>query len=459
MKLCALALLASATVFATDDSVAPTPSPPPAGRLTGTFDGIEFEYSPGQEELVRLLALRFAGHNLAAASALAAKKSAPAPVIPLSPADLRANRATYLAGITAQLGLQKPTALQEECYDAFLDNYEESMLRYADYRQISDSLQIVKRVRVWVGDELKRRLGDGEKIPGFSYDPVTKKIRVSYGAKLITQDDRSAKLAEKREKMQLAYKLNIETKEGVTSYHGKVEPKTDEPKPAPASAPTTDAAEGPSEWFPVLITPEQIGLPAAELAPKLWNGSGARSLTTWLEQFAEMGRMFRETDPVIACMVLHETTEVGIVEHYFQGPDRRWFCDGVANYVPWRVVRELHGETVAATVYDLPGQLASYAPMREQADLRKWPATENQSEEEGHTELDVARYAFATNAIFLMNAHAGENILPRLFNEIGKTKPDKVSIKTVEKAWKKLTGKTLDSILAEAVHPRPTALK
>src|SRR4051812_44508866 len=72
----------------------------PVGRLAGTFDGIHVEYSPGQEELARLLAGRFAVHNREAAAAR--KPWAPAPAsaeVPLSPAEMRANRARYLAAI------------------------------------------------------------------------------------------------------------------------------------------------------------------------------------------------------------------------------------------------------------------------------------------------------------------------------------------------------------------------
>jgi hypothetical protein len=174
---------------------------------------------------------------------------------------------------------------------------------------------------------------------------------------------------------------------------------------------------------------------------------------------AKMPDGIPQLDPQLAFIVLHETTEVGIIDRYFHGPDRRWFCDGVANYVPWRVVRDLHGADAAGRVYNLPEALAHAAPLREKADLRKWPAVENESAEEQLSELDGARYAFAANAVFLMDERGGNDILPRLFTEIGKTNPNKVSIKTVEKAWQKLTGTKLDTILADAVKPLPSATK
>ncbi len=429
---------------------------PSAGRLAGTFEGIGCEYSPGREELARLLAHRFAVHNQEVAAAMAAQKSVPVPVVPLSPAEMRANRAAYLGGIAAQLGLAKVTSLQEECYDAFLNNYDQVMTAMGIMRNASDTLQVIKRFMIWDRDDLILRLGAGETLAGFSYDPVTKKGDVTFGFSKNWQDDRFKDLAAKREKLRRDYRMSIGQEGEKTVYRGSVSPK----KPAlPAAAatanPPVDAGKS-SELFPVVIPSELAKVPAAELAHKLWDGRGGDSLATMLKNISEMKDSIPLVDPTIAFVVLHETTELGIIDHYFHGSDRRWFCDGVANYVPWRVVRDLHGATAATAVYNLADQLVRSAPLREQADLRKWPATENQTDEDQHSKLNGARYAFAANVVFLMHAHAGEDILPRLFHEIGRTKPDKVSIKTVAKAWKKLTGTKLDAILAEAVKPPPS---
>jgi hypothetical protein len=432
---------------------------PSDGRLAGTFEGIECEYSPGREELARLLARRFAMHNQEMAAVLAIKKPAATSVVPLSPAEMRADRSSYLGGITRQLGMEKPTALQEECYDAFLDNYEEDMELYALMRECLDTFQVIKRFTIWDRDELIRQLSTGDKIAGFTYDPVTHKGDVTFGTTMNRQDDRFKDLAAKREKLHRTYAMSIGQENGRTVYRGSVSPKKPTPTPGLSTAAVTPPVETgkSSELLPVIIPSDLANLSAVELAPKLWDGRDDDSLITMLGYFARMKESIPLVDPTLAFVVLHETTELGIMDHYFHGPDRRWFCDGVANYMPWRVVRDLHGTTVATTVYNLADQLVRSAPMREQADLRKWPATEKQTEDDQHSELNSARYAFAANAVFLMHAHAGEDILPRLFGEIGKTKPDKVSIKTVEKAWKKLTGIKLDTILAEAVKPMPTS--
>lgn len=429
----------------------------PAGRVTGTFEGIECEYSPEREALAQLIAHRLVLHNQEILTELAAKESAPEPIKALSPAELRANRPAYLNGIAAQLALNKPTSLQEECYDAFLDNYEQTMLLMSDMRKVVETLQIVKRVMIWDRDDLVRRLGAGEALDGLTYDPVTKKGDVTFGFSNTWQDDRFKDLAAKRDKLRREYRMSIGQENGKTVYRGSVSPKKNTVTAA-SNAPENSPTEiKKSNLFPVIIPTELATLPAAALAQKLWESNDG--LAAMLHGIAEMKEAVKTVDPTFAYLILHETTELGIVDHYFHGPDRRWFCDGVANYVPWRVVNDLHGATIAATVYNLPAQLAQYASFREQADLRKWPAAENQSDEEQHTDLNSARYAFAANAVFLMNERAGQNALPRLFRELGKTNADKVSMKSVEKAWKKISGTKLDTILDDAVKPLPALAK
>ncbi|HVU35972.1 MAG TPA: PDZ domain-containing protein [Opitutaceae bacterium] len=100
----------------------------------------------------------------------------------------------------------------------------------------------------------------------------------------------------------------------------------------------------------------------------------------------------------------------------------------------------------------MPAQLAKYRARRAAADLRRWPATEDQTEEDQNSEVNRARYAFATNAVMLMNARAGEDLLRRLFREIGRTDPGQVSILTVAQAWTTLTHTPLMPVVLEAVY-------
>ena len=446
----ALGKLATVLLFVTAASLAT--AEPPAGRLTGTFEGIECEYSPGQEELARLLALRFARHNQEVAAKSSPKTQKEADMVPLSPAEMRAHRADYLNRIAALLALKQPTSLQEECYDAFLDNYEQMINIFERLRDTADGLRFTKQITVWEKKELVRVMEAGNKIKGFAYDPATGSGHTTFGMHLSGKDDGLKDLAAQRDKLRLQYRMDFETKDGVTTYHGgfgpkiKVNPKS-QPKPPGTPPPEMSAA------FPVILPDDLSGKPAEEQVASLWDGQGDKSLAAFLKIVAGLADRIPEIDPQIALMVLHETIELGIVDRYFRGPDRRWFCDGVANYGAWRVLRDLHGVDLANRTHDLGALLQKYAALREQADLRKWPAAERQSEEEKQTPLNSARYIFAERAVALMDEHGGQDILPHLFVEIGKTKPQKVSIKTVEKAWLKLTGTKLDTILAEAIKP------
>ncbi len=431
-------------------------------RIKKTFDGIECEYSPGQEELARALAVRFARHNEEIATLQTAEKVRPAPIEPLSSAEMRANRAVYLGRIAALLALEKPTALQEDCYDAFLDNYEETMILFDAFRTGYRSLQIVKQVTVWERAELVQRLESREKISGLSYDPVTKAGTSTYGGNFAGEASaRLAELEKDRQKLKTATSLNIETKEGVTNYRARFDLNRKDKKPAvlpSVSVGSSTPAGGVSQWFPVIIPAGMPPESPENLARKLWE-DGEGSILKMLGGLSQAAELVPHFDPQIAFLVLHETTEIGIVDHYFHGRDRRWFCDGVANYGAWHVLRDLHGETVANRIHNLPAQLQEFADLREQADLRKWPAIENESAEQSHSRLEVARYTFAERAVALMDERGGKDVLPRLFTEIGQTKPNKVSIKTVEKAWQKLTGTKLDTILADALKPLPMPVK
>jgi hypothetical protein len=425
-----------------------------SGRLTGTFDGIQCEYSPGQEELARLLSAKLVARNREAAATRAQAQAAAGALPPasLSATEMRANRATYLAGINSQLGLKAPTPWQEECYDAFLDNYEQTMLlTEMGWKLLALGFDRWDKLSLWDRGELVRRLEAGEKIPGFSYDPVTKKGQSDFRLPQIElQNDRLKEIADRREKLKREYAFRITAAtEGGRTYEGSVSSEKKSKAGVKSTEPAGELQDATPQAMPVVIPADLAGLPATEVAEKVWSNG----IAAFLDSVGRSIQNQAPADPTMAWLILHETTEIGIIDHYYRGKDRRWFCDGVANYVPWRVVRDLHGTAAAQSVYDVRAQLEKYADRAAEADLRRWPAGENQTEEERESRLNRARYAFAAQAVFLMNARAGEDVLPRLFAEIGRTKPDKVSMATVEKAWGKVSPVKLDAILAEAVQP------
>lgn len=166
-------------------------------------------------------------------------------------------------------------------------------------------------------------------------------------------------------------------------------------------------------------------------------------------------------------LMLHEMTEVGIVWHYIGSPDRRWFCDGMANYVAWKTLRDKLGAAEAKKIYDLEAELKKYRAEAALVDLEKWPAAENMGQANYREDINTANYAFATQVIARVCAKHGDDLLPRWFAEIGKTPHAKTTMQTVYRAYTKLTGEDLHQYLPKpakhctpmTVGPRPSAAK
>lgn len=429
----------------------------PTARVSQTIEGIAFEYDPADEPLARALAPLIVAvnreKNLPAPAASA--PAAGAPVRPLSLADFRRNRADYLARIAAAIGLDKPTALQEECYDGYLDNFERTEQAFAFMMERTRAMFEIRSVTLVHKTDLLRRLKAGEKIAGFTLDPDGEHGRADWSPpEARGNDERIAELLKQREQRGIDFGYNYAVKGGVIDFSATTKlkrpstpPAAKAPTPAPAATPS--AAELP---FPIIVTPEQEQLPPAELAAQT-----GRSMSEFIRGLrAIQPAQFQDT-AVLANLILHETTETGIIERYIGSRDRRWLCEGVANYTAWKIARDRAGADAARAVYDVQGQLARYAELRGKIDLSKWPAVENQRKEDANTPLTKAHYAFAARAVFLMVEKRGEDFLPRLFQEIGKTPRPKTTIRTVEQAYKKLTGENLSVILGAAMTPVPVS--
>ena len=454
----ALLLATSSLVVESDASLPPASgtSPvrgaPPAAVVTETIDGIACSYAPADETLARLLAPLVAALNREATSAGAEPSpSAAAPVAPLSVADFRRNRADYLARIATGIGLEKPTALQEKCYDGYLEDFERSEQAMAYLMEQARAAFVIHAITIVHRADLLPRLKGGEKIPGFMLDPDGEHGRAEWKPPEIRgSDERIAELLQQRDQRRLDLGYNYSVKDGVIDFSAQTKftpppaPPLAKPSPAPSASPIPPAPLP----FPFVITAEQEALPPAELAAQL-----SKSLGDILEGVRHFQPMQFQSPAVLANLILHETTETGLIERYIGSRDRRWLCEGMANYLAWKITRDRAGEAAARPVYDLAAQLASYTALRGQVDLRRWPAAENQRKEDADTPLTRARYAFAARAVFLIAERRGEDFLPRLFREIGRTSRPKVDMRTVEKAYKKLAHEDLSVVLAAAVAP------
>lgn len=244
---------------------------------------------------------------------------------------------------------------------------------------------------LWRRPELLARVQAGEKIPGFSLDE----------AKGLT--------------------FNVEFKK----------------KAAPqATVGEAAAASAPIDFWQNLPLPISIGKnadPATDIS------EGLKVVTGMIAMFQQSGGG-SGSNPFV---ILHEATETAIVDSYLASSDRRWFCDGVANYVAFRTLEAVIGVEATKKYYDLDEQLQRHANKAESIDLERWPPSEDVKKNNYREDLNTANYAYATQVIAAICARHGDEILPKLFALIGETPKDRVSIKTVYGAFRQLTGEDM----------------
>ena len=136
--------------------------------------------------------------------------------------------------------------------------------------------------------------------------------------------------------------------------------------------------------------------------------------------------------------LLQEAVEAALVENYIVSKDRRWFCAGVGCYVAYKVIEDKIGPEAALRYYDIDAQLPLYDDMKPVANLEKWALAEDQSPEIRGMRANQANTVFAAEVFFNLTAQHGPEFISRLLAEIGKTRRDKVNLKTVYRAYKNL---------------------
>lgn len=309
--------------------------------------------------------------------------------------DLGKRRDYFLGKVSAYLGLDRPTEKMASTYD--------NMGMLWRTMRIAAPKDVLRHYALWRKPELVARIAAGEKIPGFTIDA--------------------------------SGDLNF-------NFEFKFSSGTDALQPGKVAASMAGFWDG-------FVCPIKIGAkPGA---------SPAEEVSAELEIFTRnifdfWGQEMKVTERQIVFNILHETTESGVVWHFLTSKDRRWFCDGVANYVAWKVIEREIGAEDAKGYYDLAAELKKYGNQAAQIDLAAWPAMENMEQSNYAEDLNTANYAFATKVIADVCAKQGDGLLPELFAEIGRTKREKATMETVFKAYRRLTGENLRPYL-----PKPAA--
>jgi hypothetical protein len=427
-------------------SLQPQPHPTHADRLVTDLGGWHFEYSPGHEAYVEALG-----------SALSqwGREDQPRPpeadvVVPLSAKDLQARRTEFLSLIAYWIGLNEPTPLQEACYDTFVNHYLlEATGHIVSQRLLPEFVLGSPRLALWDEAELKRRLIAGESIAGWTYDSAEDSVRFAFGVEAAHRPDEQEHERLQRLSQGLQNSLSYDVKEGVAQLSASVTFELGQAAKSPAPLEFEHALQALREkmqqqllWAPIIVG----GQDGDKQDPR----AVAAEHVQFRRDLATAVRTPVPWSPPLALAVLHETTEIGLLERYIGSPDRRWLCDGTANWVSWRVARDLAGHELAKKVYDLDDQLMRFATYQQQVRLRAWPAVEVQPEPDRTTELNRAHYPFATRVVALMVEKHREDALPQLWREIGRTARSEVTMGTVEQVYRKLTRHDLNDLIRDA---------
>jgi hypothetical protein len=437
-----LSLASSLTLAA-----APAPHPDRPDRLVEARDGFTVEYSPGQEAWMEMAFVEMraeAAKPIPPPGPTVAR--APGPAVPGSAQYLQENREVILAAIARQTGLPQPTALHGRVFDTFLGYYRlTSELMLNASREMPPSLT-ARHLAIWQRDDLVARLRSGAKIEGMTYDPSTDSGNFGFnfnvdGGLLGT---RLGEIKADIEAQKVRHQLNFSHGTYAASFTlGKGPDVRKEPEKKSRTSPGDFAALISNLVFPIIYRGDAATAPDQETFDYL-----PRSLAAARETLGRQAAAYR--DPNLVAIILHETAEAGLIENLIRSADRRWLCDGTANYVAWRVTRDLTGPGFAQQVYPLDAQLRRHAVQQPKVDLAAWPAIENQKDEEAGTDLDLAHYAFATRAMFLIAERHGENALAQLWADVGHTPRKKVTAKTFANAYRKRFKADLRKLVIDA---------
>jgi len=450
-----------------DASLSAAVQPPPsrAGRLVDERDGFRVEFSPGQEAYVEAVFAEVPAWRMKFKEQEARILGAGGLVVqPGSARDLLAHRDEILRTAAAEIGLSAPTALQGRVFDTMLRLYELKELRAEMVRVVMLTVANCDEIQIWAKSEIERRLAGGEQVEGFSWNPQTKKGGFKISPPEFSMGDEETEAQKAFDAARLDHSFNyrpgadgtINIRATFTLPRGeRLQPL--QPAASKLRLETFETAareyiraQKPTSWPIILSETTASSRPEADVTKCFGT----------LEGMLKCEKCGDSRQPDLLHMVLHEVVEIGLVENYIGSADRRWLCDGVAEYVAWKMVRDRCGAEVARQAYGLDAQLARYASLQKQIDLRRWLAVENTKEEERETDLTKARYAFATRAVFELVRRNDESLLPRLLQEVAKTPRKKVRMETVEKAYRKLTGKKLSEVLKYAeTAPVPVAAK
>ena len=379
----------------------------PAERPFLKVDGITVYYNQQDEVFARKFAESLPLIAREAQEDLRLKRSDPAV---LAVKSFKARRDDYLALIAHYLGLKKPTAHMKRTFDVTLASVEKmTAATLADCERNG----LIDVVQIWRKPDLLATLRANGADDFFDFDQ-NKNFVVKRGITFTVTTHLSA--------------LGAGSGKRLT---------------ASTIVPLRFGASNRKKMFlPVVLA----GTEPVELEKEVpLQVSAARK---YLGE--QTGVLVTVTQNTLLLMVLHEVVEVAVIEHLIASKDRRWFCEGMANFIAYRAVLELDTPAAARRGYDLRGQLDQWQKFEREVNLPGWKVNEDLNAEEQDSDFNRARYAYATKAIANVYEKHGRQFFPRWCREIARTAWKESNIATVHAAFEQLTGEKLSDY-----YPRP----
>jgi len=406
---CPVALLAVCAVFFA--KVAFGTESEPAQRLSFTAAGITVYYNRQDEAFAHQFAERLLEITQEARENLRVKSSDPAV---LTVKSFQARRNEYLATIAHYLGLKKPTAQMKRTFDVSLASVEAVVATTLEECERNGLIDVVQ---IWRKPDLLATLRTKGPDDFFDLDKENNLVvRRSITFTLSTHFSTATGDSRKR-------------------------------RTASTIAPLRFGSPNRKKMFlPVILSADPADptkeVPLQLMETRKFLGERIDSLVTI-------------TQNILLLAVLHEVTEVAVIDGLVASRDRRWFCEGMANFIAYRAVLELDTPEAARRGYDLRGQLDQWQKYEYEVNLPGWKVNEDLAAEEQDSELNRARYAYATKAIANVYEKHGREFFPRWCREIARTPREESSIATVHAAFEKLTGEKLSDYYPQPLFPKP----
>ena len=442
----------------------PIPHPDRPDRLVEERNGFSVEYSPEQEEYAEEVFSRLKKWEEGLERLKSEWQRKPIETRPLGFEEMRERRDEILAAISRSIGLRKPTDLMQKTYDIFVDRYEQKAILKKNAGDSFWKMCFLKGAMVWDKSDLLDRLKRGEAIPRIRLDEDGETVDLDFDVNRYFRSSRYDELEEQIElrgvDSSVAYKYSFHSKgeefSGRESSSASVHlgnANSDEDKPEVTDNENSDAMNQNSGrmLLPIVLDEKDFESSQRDIGNSVIKGVLASFLRIALSSPTRISGFHNAQSILLA---LHETAEVGLVENCIGSDDRRAACDGTADFVSWKVLRDLEGREFADGVLDIASKTRRYADYQSKVDLASWLAAELEDDSEIDGELQHARYAFSALAVFLIAAREGEDTIPKVWRRIRRKRRSEVNMVTVDRVYGRLAGASLIELFEE-VQTRP----